>query len=144
MQTWRWTTDIFQEMTLLARFGEEGWEVEGVDRLARFACRRDERHPRRWEYRREEGVHEFEGWEPCGTWLTWAYFKRATGPLDVVPPVPRRHLYLGRRAWLLLAAALVAALGAMTAVLLDAWIVLLPLLGAWFPLLVIQRVRRRG
>ena len=51
--TWVWTADALQEVGLPARFGGQGWEVERLDRLGRFVCRRDREHPLCWAYRRE-------------------------------------------------------------------------------------------
>ena len=56
-ETWVWTADAFKEQRLLEHFGGQGWEVERLDRLGRFVCRRDLGHPMRWEYRRETVGH---------------------------------------------------------------------------------------
>lgn len=111
-ETWTWTADAFHEVDRLNEFGDQGWEVERIDGRARFVSRRDLNDPQRWEYRREtvrptrgsrEAVAERlapEGWEPCGTWICFEYFKRpkaaAIGPaagLDSVPSVPARSTY---------------------------------------------------
>ncbi|WP_037732439.1 hypothetical protein [Streptomyces megasporus] len=130
-EEWRWSCDIYTDRELLARFGDQGWEVERVDRLGRFVCRRDLDNPMRWEYRREiigrEG-HDAsaarlapDGWEPCGRWTYIAYFKRPlaalTGPaaeLPDVPEAPARRLFLSTKyRWLLVAVAVTwASLGA--------------------------------
>lgn len=95
------------------RFGDEGWEAERVDPLGRFVTHRDPERPRRWEYRRElitgggERLGERlarDGWEPCGSWVVYAWFKRekavGAGPAPAPPeppPVPRRPTFPGRR-----------------------------------------------
>ncbi|GAA2115342.1 hypothetical protein [Actinomadura alba] len=116
-QTWKWNSDAFAELHWLDRFGDQGWEIERVDRLARFVSHRPISGAQRWEYRRETvavgGGREpavglaAEGWEPCGTWMRFRYFKRpkAAGiaPLDVLPPVPSRRVYWSRRFYLFIA-----------------------------------------
>jgi hypothetical protein len=120
-QTWKWTSDAFAELQWLDRFGDQGWEVERVDALARFVGHRPTSGARRWEYRRETvgvprrggpaggpaGVLAADGWEPCGSWVCFEYFKRpkaeGESPLDVLPPVPSRHVYWSRRFLLLIA-----------------------------------------
>ncbi|MER7173795.1 HAAS signaling domain-containing protein [Streptomyces mesophilus] len=131
VETWRWTADTYADEALLNRFGAEGWEVERIDGLGRFVSRRDIERPLRWEYRRElvsllgrEGREHHEhrehregrerlndrlasdGWEACGTWLVYAWFKRplsaAEGPGPGLPtppprPAPRRRTQFGRR-----------------------------------------------
>ncbi|MFD3476472.1 hypothetical protein [Streptomyces sp. NPDC058695] len=133
LETWRWLADTYADEHLLNRFGGEGWEVERVDPLGRFVSHRDPERPRRWEYRRElitgggEGLDERlapDGWEPCGSWVVYAWFKRekavGAGPEPAPPeppPVPRRPTFPGRRrghvlmggALALVAAAVVAA-----------------------------------
>ncbi|WP_370531709.1 hypothetical protein [Streptomyces venezuelae] len=61
--------------------GEQGWEVESLDSLGRFV-----------------------GWELCGEWLVYGYFKRPraatagpAGALDARPAAPLRWLFLSRR-----------------------------------------------
>ncbi|GGO49941.1 hypothetical protein [Streptomyces lasiicapitis] len=123
-ETWRWTADTFVDEELLGRFGDEGWEVERVDALGRFVCRRDRDRPQRWEYRRElvtrgrEGLDERlapDGWEACGNWLVHAWFKRpraaSLGPaaeLPTPPPPPTRHTFRSRRFYAALALAITA------------------------------------
>ncbi|GAA2167403.1 hypothetical protein [Actinomadura napierensis] len=113
-QTWRWTADAFQDRKMLNRFGDEGWEVERVDSVGRFVCRRDGERPQRWEYRREtvlpgrrkavEGRLAPDGWEPCGTWVQFEYFKRAKaaslGPdaeLQAPPDMPAKRFFWSKR-----------------------------------------------
>ncbi|MFC6882871.1 MULTISPECIES: hypothetical protein [Actinomadura] len=113
-ETWRWTADAFQERARLNEFGDQGWEVERVDHLGRFVSHRDPHHPQRWEYRREtvlgarrRTVTERlapDGWEPCGTWMYFEYFKRpkaaSVGPdaeLAAPPAAPARRRYWSRR-----------------------------------------------
>src|SRR5690606_40370858 len=85
-ERWTWTADIFTDQQRLNEFGEQGWEVQGIDRLGRFVCTRDPEHPQRWEYRREvvtptgrDALTQRlapEGREPCGTWFCYAYYQR--------------------------------------------------------------------
>ena len=110
-EEWRWLCDVYTDRELLDRYGDQGWEVERVDRLGRFVCRRDPGRAMRWEYRREivgRGERDEiatrlapDGWEPCGRWLYIAYFKRpravTSGPaaeLPAVPEVPARQVFL--------------------------------------------------
>jgi hypothetical protein len=109
-ERWTWTADIFTDQQRLNEFGEQGWEVQGIDRLGRFVCTRSEEHPQRWEYRREvvspvgrDALTERlapEGWEPCGTWFCYAYYKRPkaalVGPEAEIaspPPQPGRRIF---------------------------------------------------
>ncbi|MFE3325519.1 hypothetical protein [Streptomyces sp. NPDC059176] len=120
-ETWTWTADINNDLRLLAVHGDQGWEVERLDGLGRFVCRRVRGSALRWEYRREivggrrraEVLDRLtpEGWEICGQWLFYAYFKRtkaaSTGPaaaLDAPPPAPRRTYFFSRPMQILLAA----------------------------------------
>ncbi|WP_067485698.1 hypothetical protein [Actinomadura hibisca] len=113
-QTWVWTADAFQDRALLDRYGDQGWEVERIDHLGRFVSRRAADGPLRWEYRRETvlGVGRRalterlapDGWEPCGTWMYFEYFKRPkaasegpAGTLADVPETPSRRLFWSRR-----------------------------------------------
>ncbi|MEU1132933.1 hypothetical protein ABZ383_24245 [Streptomyces sp. NPDC005900] len=123
-ETWRWTADTYVDEELLNRFGDEGWEVERVDALGRFVCRRDAERPQRWEYRRElvprgreglDGRLAPDGWESCGTWLVHAWFKRpkaaSLGPgaeIASPPPVPERSNFLSRKFYALVAVVIAA------------------------------------
>ncbi|MFC8763095.1 hypothetical protein ACFUAG_20530 [Streptomyces sp. NPDC057193] len=117
---------------MLAVHGDQGWEVESLDALGRFVCRRPATATLRWEYRREViGARrrakvlaelEPEGWELCGEWLVYGYFKRpraaTTGPagaLEAPPAAPGRWLFLSRRGKAALAVWLVLVGGATTA-----------------------------
>ncbi|MFI6518460.1 hypothetical protein ACIBF1_23090 [Spirillospora sp. NPDC050679] len=119
-QTWVWTADAFQDRALLDRYGDQGWEVERIDHLGRFVSRRAADAPLRWEYRREtvlaggrRALAERlapDGWEPCGTWMYFEYFKRpkaaSEGPAGVlaeVPETPSRRLFWSKRLYLFLA-----------------------------------------
>ncbi|MFD0691774.1 hypothetical protein [Actinomadura fibrosa] len=112
--TWVWRADAFNERAMLDRFGDEGWEVERVDPLGRFVSHRDPESPQRWEYRRESvlpGRRKAtaarlapDGWESCGTWMHFEYFKRpkaaSLGPEAALPEPPRtpaRRVFLSRR-----------------------------------------------
>ncbi|MFD9883599.1 hypothetical protein ACFWZT_19315 [Streptomyces alboflavus] len=118
VEVWRWTADTFVDEELLGRFGDEGWEMRRVDAVGRFVCHRDLDRPQRWEYRRElvtrgrEGLDERlapEGWEACGDWVVYAWFKRpraaSLGPaaeLSTVPAPPTRRTYFSPRFYALL------------------------------------------
>ncbi|MEV2254909.1 hypothetical protein AB0I94_30775 [Streptomyces sp. NPDC050147] len=124
VETWRWTADTYVDEELLNRFGGEGWEVERVDALGRFVSHRDLERPQRWEYRRElvtrgrEGLDERlapEGWEACGNWIVYAWFKRpvaaSLGPgaeVSLPPAVPERSNFLSRKFYLLVGFVVVA------------------------------------
>ncbi|MEU7002212.1 hypothetical protein [Nonomuraea sp. NPDC046570] len=65
-----------------------------------------------------------DGWEPCGTWFQYAYFKRpgaaSVGPaaeLHAPPPAPERRTFFSRRFYLLVAA--VVALCVLAVVLIG-------------------------
>ncbi|MGV9883165.1 hypothetical protein [Streptomyces sp. NPDC003006] len=135
VETWRWTADTYVDEELLNRFGDEGWEVERVDALGRFVSHRDVARPQRWEYRRElitrgrEGLDERlapDGWEACGTWVVYAWFKRpraaSLGPAAEIaspPPVPERSSFFSRKFYVLLAALAVAVVVAAVAVAVE-------------------------
>ncbi|MGP9018370.1 hypothetical protein ACT1U9_08160 [Streptomyces sp. BR1] len=111
-ETWKWTADIYTDRKHLNHYGDQGWEVEGLDRLGRFVCRRDPSAAMRWEYRREAANNPAEresvtatlapdGWEPCGHWMFFMYFKRpkaaSAGPaaeLDELVAPPAKQLFL--------------------------------------------------
>ncbi|MDG4861552.1 hypothetical protein P8605_25790 [Streptomyces sp. T-3] len=135
VETWRWTADTFVDEALLNRFGDEGWEVDRVDALGRFVSQRDPEQSQRWEYRRElitrgrEGLDEKlapDGWEPCGTWVVYAWFKRpkaaSLGPgaelRAPVPAAPGRSSFFSRRFYALIAALAVGVIVAGFAVAL--------------------------
>ncbi|MET7363340.1 hypothetical protein ABZS76_33550 [Streptomyces sp. NPDC005562] len=135
VEVWRWTADTYVDEELLNRFGDEGWEVERVDALGRFVSHRDAARAQRWEYRRElvtrgrEGIDERlapDGWEPCGTWVVYAWFKRpraaSLGPaarVESPPPVPERSRFLSRKFYGLLAALAVLLVALAVAVAVD-------------------------
>ncbi|MFI8960656.1 hypothetical protein ACIGO8_00970 [Streptomyces sp. NPDC053493] len=118
---WTWTADLFNDRRMLAVHGDQGWEVESLDALGRFVCRRSPGSALLWEYRREvlgggrrkaRVLDELspEGWELCGEWLVYGYFKRPkaatagpAGTLAEPPAAPGRWLFLSRRAKVLLA-----------------------------------------
>ncbi|MEU7074882.1 hypothetical protein AB0B30_24395 [Streptomyces narbonensis] len=119
-ENWTWTADIFNDVRMLTVHGDEGWEVESLDSLGRFVCRRSTTAALRWEYRREVVTGrrrtkvlaelEPEGWELCGEWLVYGYFKRPraatagpAGALETPPATPLRQLFLSRRGKLMLA-----------------------------------------
>ncbi|MGW5422833.1 hypothetical protein [Streptomyces sp. NPDC003943] len=116
---WTWTADLFNDRRMLAVHGDQGWEVEHLDSLGRFVCRRAPGVALAWEYRREViagrrrakvlGELEPEGWELCGEWLVYGYFKRPkaatagpAGSLDAPPAAPEKVWFLSRRAKALL------------------------------------------
>ncbi|AUG81855.1 hypothetical protein CFP65_7268 [Kitasatospora sp. MMS16-BH015] len=114
VETWKWATDIYADRRHLNHYGDQGWEVEGLDRLGRFVCRRTPGAAMRWEYRRETADNAKEreataaglapdGWEACGHWMYFMYFKRPkaamSGPaaeLDELTARPDKQLFLSR------------------------------------------------
>ncbi|MEV4005673.1 hypothetical protein [Actinomadura sp. NPDC049753] len=113
-ETWKWRADAFHEREVLNRYGDEGWEVERVDSTGRFVTHRDPDDPQRWEYRRETVLPGRrnavvdrlapDGWEPCGTWICFEYFKRpkaaSLGPeaeLRDVPGTPSGRNFWSKR-----------------------------------------------
>ncbi|MEV4943547.1 hypothetical protein [Streptomyces zaomyceticus] len=131
-ESWTWTADLFNDRRMLALHGDQGWEVESLDSLGRFVCRRSTTATLRWEYRREViGARrrtkvlaelEPEGWELCGEWLVYGYFKRPraatagpAGVLEARPDAPHRWLFLSRRGKVALAVWLVLVGGAAAA-----------------------------
>ena len=138
-ETWTWRADAFHERELLDRYGDEGWEVERVDAAGRFVSRRAGDHPLRWEYRREvvpprgrDGAAERlapDGWEPCGTWFHFQYFKRPKavmagleGEIDLPPEAPGQRTFLSGRFHVFIASYLVllVLLVALALTVLDA------------------------
>jgi hypothetical protein len=135
VETWRWSADTYVDEKLLNRFGGEGWEVERVDALGRFVSHRNLDRPQRWEYRRElvtrgrEGLDERlapEGWEACGNWIVYAWFKRPVaaslgpdGEIPEPPAAPQRWNFLSAKFYVLLAVALVAVALLGVAAVLD-------------------------
>ncbi|GLY67450.1 hypothetical protein [Amycolatopsis taiwanensis] len=134
-ELWRWRADAFEELRWLETFGDQGWEVERVDRTGRFVCRRDGQDPQQWEYRRElvgrktleadatalEGELAPDGWEPCGVWVCYAYFKRSKaaliGPaatIDLPQRRPNRKSFYSRRFYLFLIGLLIVVAVAIT------------------------------
>ncbi|WP_436761871.1 hypothetical protein [Streptosporangium sp. V21-05] len=110
-RTWSWTADLFHDVKMLNEYGAQGWEVDRVDARGLFVCARDPEHPQQWEYRREvvtggrrRSVLDRlapDGWEPCGTWVGFEYFKRpraaSLGPaaeLTAPPRAPDRGIFL--------------------------------------------------
>lgn len=87
---WDWRTfraTAFGEMGVLEDAGRQGWELVDVGAYA-LHCKRP-RGPEevyRWEYSRRVSVDRPSilanmtelGWEPCGTWMPFQYFKRNT------------------------------------------------------------------
>ncbi|MFF8379049.1 hypothetical protein ACF07V_23300 [Streptomyces sp. NPDC015661] len=131
-ENWTWTADLFNDRRMLAVHGGQGWEVESLDAVGRFVCRRSPGSALRWEYRREviagrrrsRVLDELtpEGWELCGEWLVYGYFKRpcaaTAGPAGTVgnpPATPQRWLFLSRRGKAVLAAWCVLVGGALAA-----------------------------
>ncbi|GAA0832948.1 hypothetical protein ACFQVD_25150 [Streptosporangium amethystogenes subsp. fukuiense] len=129
-RTWCWTADLFHDVRMLNEYGAQGWEVDGIDTKGLFVSTRDPEHPQQWEYRRElvspgrrRSVLDLlapDGWEPCGRWVCFEYFKRpkaaSLGPaaeLTAPPRTPGRNIFLSPRFY-----ALIAGLLALTAVAL--------------------------
>jgi len=83
----------FDEMRILAAAGQDGWELTDVAAFA-LPCRRpwDPCTVRRWAYRRRVGINRdalvtemrAAGWEPCGLWLPFHYFKRPLAAATVL------------------------------------------------------------
>ncbi|MEU3163525.1 hypothetical protein [Streptosporangium sp. NPDC006930] len=109
-RSWSWTADVFHDVRLLNEYGAQGWEVDRVDAKGLFVSIRDPEHPQQWEYRRElvspgrrQGVLDLlapDGWEPCGRWVCFEYFKRpkaaSLGPaaeLAAPPRTPGRSVF---------------------------------------------------
>lgn len=158
---WTWTADLFNDRRMLAVHGDQGWEVESLDSLGRFVCRRAPGVALAWEYRREViagrrraavfGALEPEGWEPCGEWLVYGYFKRpkaATagpeGALRSVPRTPVGRLFLSRRAKALLAVWAVASAAAYAAMGVPGFAVLVAFGGAASAVLTANLETRKG
>ncbi|ROQ34535.1 hypothetical protein EDD98_3576 [Streptomyces sp. PanSC19] len=133
---WTWTADLFNDRRMLAVHGAQGWEVEGLDPLGRFVCRRVPGVALAWEYRREvitgrrraRVLDELtpEGWELCGEWLVYGYFKRPraatagpAGAVEAPPAAPRRWLFLSRRGKAVLVVWCLLVGGAMTSFLVG-------------------------
>lgn len=144
---WTWTADLFNDRRMLAVHGDQGWEVESLDSLGRFVCRRAPRVALAWEYRREVisgrrrakvlDALDPEGWELCGEWLVYGYFKRPkaatagpAGALRAVPAAPRRWLFLSRRGKVLLGAWLAVSVAAYVAMGLPGFAAFIALGGA--------------
>ncbi len=82
----------FDEMMILEEAGKAGWELYEVGALALY-CRRPWaiKEARQWEYARRIGLNRSaimaemaaQGWEPCGHWSPFHYFKRQI-PLPAV------------------------------------------------------------
>ncbi|MEV7007502.1 hypothetical protein [Streptosporangium sp. NPDC051022] len=123
-RTWSWTADLFHDVKMLNEYGAQGWEVDRVDRKGLFVSARDPEHPQQWEYRREpitpgrrQSVLDLlapDGWEPCGTWVCFEYFKRpraaSMGPaaeLTAPPRPPGRAVFLSPKFYALIAVVLV-------------------------------------
>ncbi|MET8049969.1 hypothetical protein ABZU75_20470 [Streptosporangium sp. NPDC005286] len=123
-RTWRWTADLFHDVKTLNEYGAQGWEVDGVDGKGLFISVRDPENPQQWEYRRElvspgrrQSVLDLltpDGWEPCGRWVCFEYFKRpkaaSLGPaaeLTAPPRTPRRNIFLSPKFYALIAGLLV-------------------------------------
>lgn len=122
--TWCWTADLFHDVKMLNEYGAQGWEVQKVDGRGLFVSTRDPERAQQWEYRREprgRGTRLApDGWEPCGTWVIWEYFKRpkaaTLGPaaeLTAPSARPERGIFFSPGFYALLAA--IVAISAVTA-----------------------------
>ncbi|AWS44102.1 hypothetical protein [Streptosporangium sp. 'caverna'] len=168
-RTWRWTADLFHDVKMLNEYGAQGWEVGTVDAKGLFVCTRDPEHPQQWEYsreliapgRRQDVLDRLapDGWEPCGTWLRFEYFKRpraaSLGPaaeLTAPPQAPRRGIFLSPKFYALVAAMLALAAVTLTRIgMLDGdsstilGLICGAAVGALIPMIVLWRgSRRRG
>lgn len=128
-EEWRWSAGTSVDERLLNEYGAQGWELVRVDAAGRFVSRRDKGGPQGWAYRRETVLGDRDrvearlapdGWEACGTWVMYAWFKRpraaSIGPaadLTAVPPAPARTVFVTWRLYAVLAlvAVAVAAVG---------------------------------
>ncbi|MFI8520522.1 hypothetical protein ACIGEZ_22230 [Streptomyces sp. NPDC085481] len=146
-ERWTWTADLFNDRRMLAVHGDQGWEVESLDALGRFVCRRSPGAALAWEYRREvisgrrraKVLDELdpEGWELCGEWLVYGYFKRPkaatagpAGALPSVPATPGKWLFLSRRGKALIGVWLIVVVGGYLALGMPGAAALLALGGA--------------
>jgi hypothetical protein len=111
-ETMVWAADSFEAQGRLNELGAQGWEVDHLNRKGAFVSHRDE-NPQAWEYRQESALGRRErarmaerlapqGWEPCGHYFTFAYFKRPlaalVGPeaeLDERPEPARKRFFWG-------------------------------------------------
>lgn len=73
------------EVDILAELGRDGWELTGVRDFGLHASRpRDVAARRPWQYERRRTLRaraleqrmRADGWEPCGRWVPFSYFKR--------------------------------------------------------------------
>ncbi|MEU0477746.1 hypothetical protein ABZ260_00975 [Streptosporangium sp. NPDC006013] len=129
-RTWRWTADLFHDVKTLNEYGAQGWEVDGVDGKGLFVSVRDPENPQQWEYRRElvspgrrQSVLDLltpDGWEPCGRWVCFEYFKRpkaaSLGPaaeLTAPPRPPGRNIFLSPKFYAFIAGLLALTAGAL-------------------------------
>ncbi|MEO3847279.1 transmembrane domain-containing protein [Streptomyces sp. B8F3] len=135
-EEWRWSAGTSVDERLLNEYGEQGWELVRVDAAGRFVSRRDKGGPQGWEYRREAVLGDRDrvearlapdGWEACGTWVMYAWFKRpraaSLGPaadLAAVPPPPARTVFVTWRLYAVLALVAVAVAAAGIYEALDA------------------------
>ncbi|MER6172745.1 hypothetical protein [Streptosporangium sp. NPDC001681] len=143
-RTWRWTADLFHDVSMLNEYGAQGWEVDGVDAKGLFVSARDPEHPQQWEYRRElvspgrrQSVLDLlapDGWEPCGRWVCFEYFKRpkaaSLGPaaeLTAPPRPPGRSIFLSPKYH-----AFIAGLLATTALAAGALVLMFQVVGVEF------------
>ncbi|MER5426216.1 hypothetical protein [Streptosporangium roseum] len=133
-RAWHWTADLFHDVKMLNEYGAQGWEVDGVDGKGLFVSARDPEHPQQWEYRRELvspgrrrsvlGLLAPDGWEPCGRWVCFEYFKRpraaSLGPaaeLTAPPGAPGRNIFLSPKFYAFVSAVLVLTAAALVPLL---------------------------
>lgn len=76
----------FDELGILSELGRDGWELTDVGLVGLHAQRaRDPDAWRAWEYKRCTTLRPVvermraDGWQPCGHWLAFHYFKRPVG-----------------------------------------------------------------
>lgn len=89
MQRRTFRATAFDEMIILAEAGKAGWELLDVAAFALY-CQRpwNLKEVRQWEYVRRVGFNrnaiiaemEIQGWQPCGNWTPFHYFKRPLRP----------------------------------------------------------------
>lgn len=84
-ETYTFRATALDEMAILAELGRAGWELTGVREFGLIARRpTDPVALKTWEYERRNAVRHqpitremsTAGWQPCGRWVTFHYFKR--------------------------------------------------------------------
>lgn len=89
MQRRTFRATALDEMIILQEAGKAGWELTDVAAFALY-CQRpwNLEEVQQWEYARRVGLKRnaiiaemmTEGWQPCGNWTPFHYFKRSLRP----------------------------------------------------------------